>query len=79
MAATNRCKEATTSTSTQDVGINMKIIQKGDNVMVPVPDLDRAKINTHSLHAIIVEEYNNGQFKLGLSKLQLLFGGGQGE
>ena len=37
---------------------------KGDNVMVPVPDLDRAKIDAFSLHAVIVEEYSNGQLKL---------------
>ena len=34
-------------------------------LMVPVPDLHRAKIDAHSLHAVIVEEYSNGQFKLG--------------
>ena len=35
--------------------------------MVPVSDLDvdRAKIDAHSLHAVIFEEYSNGQFKLG--------------
>ena len=32
---------------------------------VPVPDWDRAKIDAHSLHIVIVEEYSNGQFKLG--------------
>ena len=32
---------------------------------VPVPDLDRAKINANSLHIVIVEEHSNGQFKLG--------------
>ena len=32
---------------------------------VPVPDLDRTKIDAHSLHIVIVEEYINGQFKLG--------------
>ena len=42
----------------------IKIVKPGDNVMVPVPDLDRAKINAHSLHAIIFEEYSDGQFKL---------------
>ena len=34
-------------------------------LMVPVPDLHRAKIDAHSLHAVIVEEYSNGQFMLG--------------
>ena len=43
-----------------------KSFKPGNNVMVPVPDLDRAKIHAHSLHAIIVEEYSNGQFKLGV-------------
>ena len=38
---------------------------KGDNVMVPVPDLDRTKIDAHILPVLIVEEYSNGQFKLG--------------
>ena len=32
---------------------------------MPVPDLDRAKIDAHSLHIVIVEEHSNGQFKLG--------------
>ena len=32
---------------------------------VPVPDLERAKIDAHSLHIVIVEEHSNGQFKLG--------------
>ena len=68
MAATNRCKEATSSATARDVGINCKSFKPGDNVMVlmvPVPDLHRAKIDAHSLHAVIVEEYSNGQFKLG--------------
>ena len=47
------------------VGINCKSFEPGDNAMVPVPDLDRAKIHAHSLHAVVVEEYSNGQFKLG--------------
>ena len=34
----------------------IKAVKPGDNVMMPVPDLDRAKIDAHSLHAIIVEE-----------------------
>ena len=42
-----------------------KIVKPGDNVMVPVPDLDRAKIDAHSQHAVIVREFSNGQFKLG--------------
>ena len=33
--------------------------------MVPVPDLDRTKIDAHILPVLIVEEYSNGQFKLG--------------
>ena len=40
-----------------------KKIKSGENVMVPVPDLDRA-IDAQSLHAAILEEYVNGQFKL---------------
>ena len=50
----------------------IKIVKPGDNVMVPVPDLDRAKINAHSLHAIIFEEYSDGQFKLGTSYIFIL-------
>ena len=43
----------------------IKIVKPGDKVTVPVPDLDRAKIDAHSLHAVIVEEYSNVQFMLG--------------
>ena len=43
----------------------MKIFKPGDNVMVPVPDLDRTKIDAHILPVLIVEEYSNGQLKLG--------------
>ena len=41
----------------------IKIVKPGDNFSfrVPVPDLDRAEINAHSLHAITVKEYSNGQ------------------
>ena len=38
----------------------MKISKPGDNVMVPVPDLDRTKIDAHILPVLIVEEYSNG-------------------
>ena len=34
---------------------------------VPVPDLDRVKIDAHSLHIVIVEEYSNGK----ISKLSI--------
>ena len=30
----------------------VKIVKPGDDVIVPVPDLDRAKIDAHSLHAV---------------------------
>ena len=40
-------------------------VKPGDNVMVSVPDLDRAKIDAHSLHAVYLEDYSKGQFKLG--------------
>ena len=46
---------------------------KGDNVMVPVPDLDRAKIDAFSLHAVIVEEFSNGQFKLRTRYILILW------
>ena len=36
-------------------------VKPGDNVMVSVPDLDRAKIDARSVHAVIVEEYSNDQ------------------
>ena len=42
-------------------------VKPGDNVMVPVPDLDRAKIDARSLHAVIVDEYSNDHLKLGTS------------
>ena len=29
----------------------MRILKSGKNVMMPVPDLDRAKINAHSLES----------------------------
>ena len=38
----------------------IKIIRPGDNVMVTVPDLDRANIDAHSLHIVIVEEFKLG-------------------
>ena len=38
----------------------MKIVKPGDNVMVPVPDLDRTKIDAHILPVLSVEEYSNG-------------------
>ena len=46
----------------------MRILKSGKNVMMPVPDLDRAKIDAiaHSLYAVILDEYTNGQFKLGI-------------
>ena len=39
---------------------------------VPVSDLDRAKIVAHSLHIVIIEEYSNGQFKLGTRYILIL-------
>ena len=42
----------------------IKIVKPGDSVMVPVPDLDRAKIDAHR-HIILVKEYSNGQLKVG--------------
>ena len=42
----------------------VKVVNPEDNVMVPVPGVDRAKIVAYSLYAIIFEEYSNGQFKL---------------
>ena len=36
------------------------------------PDLDRAKIVAHSLHIVIIEEYSNGQFKLGTRYILIL-------
>ena len=39
---------------------------------VPVPDLDRAKIDAHSLHIVILVEYSNGQFKLGTRYILIL-------
>ena len=42
-----------------------KIVKPGDHIIVPLPDMDWAKIDAHSLHAVIVEENNNGEFKLG--------------
>ena len=30
----------------------IKIVRPGDNVMVTVPDMDRAKIHAQSLHAV---------------------------
>ena len=46
----------------------MRILKSGENAMMPVRDLDRAKIDAiaHSLHAVILEKYSNGQFKLGI-------------
>ena len=43
----------------------IRIFKPGDNVMVPVPHLDRAMIDAYSLNADIVEEYSDDQFKLG--------------
>ena len=46
----------------------MRILKSGENVIMPVRDLDRAKIDAiaHSLYAVILDEYTNGQFKLGI-------------
>ena len=33
----------------------IRIVKPGDNVMVPVPYLDRAMIDAYSLHAVIVD------------------------
>ena len=41
-----------------------QIVKPGDNVMVSVPDLDNAKIDSHSLHAVLFEKYSKSQFKL---------------
>ena len=43
----------------------IRIVKPGDNVMVPVPFLDRAMIDAYSLAAVIVAEYSIDQFKLG--------------
>ena len=43
----------------------IKIVKPGDNVMVPMPDLDRTKIDAHILRTVIAEEFSNVQFKLG--------------
>ena len=50
----------------------IKIVRPGGNVMVIAPDLDRAKIDAHSLHIVIVEEYSIGQFKLGTTYILTL-------
>ena len=45
----------------------IRIVKPGDNVMVPVPYLDRAMIDAYSLHIVIVEE-----FKLGTRYILIL-------
>ena len=40
---------------------------------VPVPDLDRVKIDVHR-HIIFVKEYSNGQLKLGTRYVLTLAG-----
>ena len=37
----------------------VKIVKPGDDVIVPVPDLDRAKIDARSLHAVTFKIHFN--------------------
>ena len=53
----NKCKHTEYWNELQK---KMKIVKPGDNVMVPMPDLDRTKIDAHILPVLIVEEYSNG-------------------
>ena len=69
MAATNwwsdfKCKRGMLESTAK----KMRILKSGENAMMPVRDLDRAKIDAiaHSLYAVILDEYTNGQFKLGI-------------
>ena len=43
----------------------VKVCEVGDAVMVPVPSVDRGKIDQPHLPAIIMEDTGMGQFKLG--------------
>ena len=47
-----KCKRRMSESTAKKI----KIVKPGDKVTVPVPDLDRAKIDAHSMLAVILEE-----------------------
>ena len=59
--AKKRLQVQTRSRMLETAAKKIKIVKPGDNILVPVPYLDKAKIDAHSLHAVIAEEYSNGK------------------
>ena len=43
----------------------LKVVDVGDTVMLPVPDVDKGKIDQNQLPAIIIEVTDSGMYKLG--------------
>ena len=43
----------------------VKLVEAGDAVMVPVPAVDRGKIDQPHLPAIVLRDEGFGQYKLG--------------
>ena len=43
----------------------LKVVDVGDTVMLPVPDVDKGKIDQNQLPAIIMEVTDSGMYKLG--------------
>ena len=43
----------------------LKVVVVGDNVLVPVPNVDRAKIDHPNLLAVVMEEKAEGLYRLG--------------
>ena len=43
----------------------LKVVDVGDTVMLPIPDVDKGKIDQNQLPAIIMEVTDSGMYKLG--------------
>ena len=49
----------------QNTQKKLKVVEVGDTVMIPVPDVDKGKIDQNQLPAIIMEVNDSGNYKLG--------------
>ena len=49
----------------QNTQKKLKVVEVGDTVMIPVPDVDIGKIDQNQLPAIIMEVNDSGNYKLG--------------
>ena len=43
----------------------LKVVDVGDTVMLPIPDVDKGKIDQNQLPAITMEVTYSGMYKLG--------------